>query len=360
MRDKTFLVMAGGTGGHVYPALATAIKLMERNDKVVWLGSIGGMEEEVVKKVGIPFYGLSVSGVRGKSLLNKVAAPFRIAYAIFQAIKVIHKIKPDAVLGMGGFASGPGGFAARLMGKPLLIHEQNAVAGLTNRILAKVATSVMSAFPEAFSSDVKTKLFGNPLRDEICDLYYQSRPKLMKDRNIRLLVLGGSLGAASLNEIIPASIGLLNEETRPEVWHQTGRNKSDGVKDRYHQAGVEVKVSEFIVDMAEAYKWADFVICRAGALTISELCIAGLGAILVPYPYAVDDHQTLNASVMTKSGAAWLLPQSDLNAKTLAEMLMPLLTKRERISILSEAAHKLAKADATEKVVHECRRVCYA
>jgi UDP-N-acetylglucosamine--N-acetylmuramyl-(pentapeptide) pyrophosphoryl-undecaprenol N-acetylglucosamine transferase len=359
MKDKTFLVMAGGTGGHVFPALATAQKLIERNDSVVWLGSCGGMEEKIVKDAGIPFYGISVSGIRGKGVLSKLMAPVRVLHAILQALKVLLTVKPDAVLGMGGFASGPGGLAAKILRKPLLIHEQNALAGLTNRVLAKMATSVMAAFPDAFPESVTVKLTGNPLRDEISELFYKPKASPNKDGRIRLLVLGGSLGAAKLNAEVPDAISLLDKQLQPEVWHQTGKGKNQGVLAKYQTANVEAKVSEFIGNMADAYRWADFVICRAGALTISELCVSGVGAILVPYPFAVDDHQTLNAKYMTNSGAAWLLPQSDLNGATLAEVLKPLFSKPERIRILSEAAHKLAKADATEKVASECRRVCY-
>jgi len=360
MRDKTFLIMAGGTGGHVFPALATALKLLDQKENVVWLGSVGGMEEELVQQSGIKFHGISVKGVRGKGLITQILAPIRILYAVLQAVNIILRVKPDAVLGMGGFASGPGGLAAKILGKPLLIHEQNAVAGLTNRLLAKVATSVMTAFPRAFADNIDVRQTGNPLREEISALYFQPLNSTTDDRNIRLLVLGGSLGAARLNESIPAAISLLDTSIRPEIWHQTGKDKDQATIENYSSVGVTAKISAFISDMAEAYRWADLVICRAGALTISELCAAGLGAILVPYPSAVDDHQTLNAKVMSESGAAWLLSQSDLDAQTLSEILQPLLLKRERIFILSEAAHKLAHADATEQVVSECRRVCYA
>lgn len=360
MRDKTFLVMAGGTGGHVYPALATAKKLMSRNDRVIWLGSIGGMEEQVVKNASIPFYGVSVSGVRGKGLLSKCLAPFKIAKAVLQAALIIRQTKPDAVLGMGGFASGPGGLAAKLFGKPLLVHEQNAVAGMTNKVLAKMADSVMSAFPDAFDDSNKVLLTGNPLRDDISELFYITKEDVSVRRRLKVLVLGGSLGAAKLNEVVPKALSALQKDIRPEIWHQTGRNKSEGVLADYQRNGLDARVDEYIENMGEAYQWADFVICRAGALTISELCVAGLGAILIPYPYAVDDHQTLNAEYMTKGGAAWLLDQSNLNEKTLSEVLIPLFSKPERISILSEAARKLAKADATDIVASECRRVCYA
>jgi len=359
-RDKIFLIMAGGTGGHVYPALATATKLMEQNDKVVWLGSVGGMEEQVVKAAGISFHGLSVKGVRGKGIFNKLLSPVRVLWAVIQALIVITKVKPDAVLGMGGFASGPGGIAARILGKPLIIHEQNAVAGMTNRILSKFATTVMTAFPGAFSESVKVKLTGNPLREPIIDIYYQPQLDIPKDRKINLLILGGSLGALGLNQGVPAALSRVDESIRPEIWHQTGKNKAEETETDYERHGVDVKITEFIGDMAEAYQWADFVICRAGALTISELCTVGLGAILVPYPYAVDDHQTKNASSMAEFGAAWLLPQRDLTPDSLAEILTPLLLKRERISILSEAAHKLGQPEATNKVVAECRSACYA
>jgi len=360
MNDKTFLIMAGGTGGHVFPALATAKKLLERNDHVVWLGSIGGMEQKIISEEGIKFYGITIQGIRGKGLLKKLVAPFQLFMAVMQAIKVVREVQPDAVLGMGGFASGPGGIAARVLGKPLLIHEQNAVAGMTNRILSYLSTTVMSAFPNAFNKRVNVKLTGNPIRDEICSLYYQADTKAVTGRKIKLLVLGGSLGAASLNDCVPNALASLDENIRPEVWHQTGRDKDEVTKANYLNVKVDAKVSAFISDMAEAYRWADFVICRAGALTVSEICVAGLGAILVPYPHAVDDHQTLNATEMVKSGAAWLLPQADLNKENLSAMLKPLLLKKERIAILSMAAHKLAIADAAEKVANECRRVCYA
>ncbi|MFT6121968.1 MAG: UDP-N-acetylglucosamine--N-acetylmuramyl-(pentapeptide) pyrophosphoryl-undecaprenol N-acetylglucosamine transferase [Oleiphilaceae bacterium] len=359
-RDKTFLIMAGGTGGHVYPALATATKLMQDKDKVVWLGSVGGMEERIVKDAGITFHGISVKGVRGKGLAKKLLSPVIVFWAVIQALIVINKVKPDAVLGMGGFASGPGGVAARLLGKPLIIHEQNAVAGMTNRILSKFATTVMTAFSGAFPDTVNVKQTGNPLRESIIDIYYQPRIEIPKDRKINLLILGGSLGAQGLNQKVPVALAKVDSSIRPNIWHQTGKSKAQETEAIYEKDNVKVKVSDFITDMAEAYQWADFVICRAGALTISELCTVGLGAILVPYPFAVDDHQTKNALAMVDSGAAWVLPQSDLTAESLAEILTPLLSKRERISILSEAAHKLGQPDATDKVVAECRSACYA
>ncbi len=359
MRDKTFLIMAGGTGGHVYPALATAQALLANNDKVVWLGSQQGMEARIVQNAGIPFHGLAVTGLRGKGILSLLLAPFRLIAAVCVAIGVIRATRPDCVLGMGGFASGPGGLAARLMGKPLVIHEQNAVAGMTNKLLANIANRILEAFPGSFPPRFKTQLTGNPLRADICELYYQTRPERAPNEPLRILVLGGSLGAAKLNATVPLALALLDVSERPEVWHQTGANKLEETQSAYKKAGLSVRVEAYIEDMAAAYRWADFVICRAGALTISELCVAGLGAILVPYPYAVDDHQTLNARTMESAGAAWLLPQDKMDANTLVEVLRPLLNKRERIMRLSSAAHDLGRPDATERVAQECRSVCY-
>jgi UDP-N-acetylglucosamine--N-acetylmuramyl-(pentapeptide) pyrophosphoryl-undecaprenol N-acetylglucosamine transferase len=318
------------------------------------------MEEGIVGKTTIPFYGISVQGFRGKGLLKQLFAPFRMLSALLQAISIIRKVKPDAVLGMGGFASGPGGLASRILGVPLLIHEQNSVAGLTNKILSKFAKTVMTAFPGAFEESVNVKLLGNPLRAEVVRLYYEQKPALNDQRKIHLLILGGSLGAQSLNETLPEALKLMPAALRPAIRHQTGKAKDAPVKAAYQSNDIDAEVAEFITDMADAYRWADFVICRAGALTISELCVAGLGAILVPYPFAVDDHQTRNAQFMVEGGAAWLLPQAELNPSVLAEMMIPLFAKRERLTILSDAARKLAKVDATEQVSDECRRVCYA
>ncbi len=359
MRDKTFLVMAGGTGGHIYPALATAEDLRARQDKVCWLGSQHGMEERIAERAGIPFYGLEIKGIRGNGLWRKLKAPLQIVRALLQARKVMKEVKPDCVLGMGGFASGPGGIAAKWMGIPLVIHEQNAVAGMTNRLLANIASRVLTAFPDAFAENVEAKMVGNPLRSGICELYYRPRKQPITGRSVRLLVLGGSLGAASLNTCVPEAIAMLPEELRPEIRHQAGKGKEEAARQSYCDAGIKAEVSAFIEAMDEAYCWADFVICRAGALTIAELCVVGLGAILVPYPYAVDDHQTLNARWMEQAGAAWLLPQSKLEPETLAEVLKPLLVKPERISLLAEAAHKLGRPAATEHVADECRSVCY-
>lgn len=360
MSAKTFLIMAGGTGGHVYPALATARMLCEQGDSVAWLGSQHGMEEGIIKAEGLPFYALSISGLRGKGLMTLLLAPFKLVLALMQAFRVIWQVKPDCVLGMGGFAAGPGGVAAKLLAKPLIIHEQNAVAGLTNRWLSKIANKVLGAFPHAFPAASEMTLTGNPLRTEICDLYFRPQKELSAQRKVNLLVLGGSLGAAKLNTCVPKAIALLARDIQPDIRHQSGKQKYDDCRSAYASESVEAKVVSFIDDMGAAYQWADFVICRAGALTISELCVAGLGAILVPYPHAVDDHQTRNAQMMEQGGAAWLLADDKLSPETLAEMLLPLLEKRERLTLLAKAARKLAKPEATELVAAECRSLCHA
>lgn len=360
MSHKTYLVMAGGTGGHVYPALATARLLLEEGNRVVWMGSTGGMEERVVKAEGLPFHGLSISGLRGKGVASLLLAPWRLAHSLTQAISVLRDVQPDCVLGMGGFASGPGGLAAKLLGRPLVIHEQNAIAGLTNRYLSKVATKILQAFPDAFGAAEDVIVTGNPIRQDIAKLYFKADKQIEAGRRVKLLVLGGSLGAQKLNESLPAALSLIDPALRPSVIHQTGKNKFDSTLSEYKRQGVEVDLREYIEDMGEAYDWADFVVCRSGALTVSELCAAGLGAILVPYPHAVDDHQTANARQMEKAGAAWILPQNELEPSTLADILLPLFQKPKRIEKLASAARKLAKPDAAENVANICRSVCYA
>lgn len=359
---KTFLIMAGGTGGHVYPALATARKLQAQGHDVVWLGSIDSFEERVVAQNEIPFFGLSIKGLRGKGLVTLIGAPLKLVRALIQAMRVIREVEPACVLGMGGFASGPGGLAARLLGKPLVIHEQNAVAGMTNKLLAKVATKVFEAFPHSFHDVNGVECIGNPIRDEIVELF---RARTLKEkteidsRKARVLIVGGSLGALKLNQVIPEAMALLPEELRPEVCHQTGKGKFDETAKSYQDKALVADVKEYIEDMAEAYSWADLVICRAGALTVSELCAAGVGAILVPYPHAVDDHQTKNAQTMVEAGAAWLVPQVELSADSLVEMLQPLLSKTERISRLARAALKIAKPDAADCLARECGRLAH-
>lgn len=362
-KNKTFLIMAGGTGGHVFPALATARMLQANDVDVHWLGSEGGMETELVSDAGIPISCISISGLRGKGKLALLTAPFRLLKALVQAMVVIRSVKPDGVLGMGGFVTGPGGLAARLLGKPLLIHEQNAIAGLTNRLLSKFANVVMEAFPGSFPKAVKTIVTGNPVRKEICELPAKGASENgddnEKNRAVRVLVVGGSLGAVAINEIVPEAVKLINNDSRPEIKHQAGKKNLNDAKASYKNAGVTAELVPFISDMPSAYEWADIVICRAGALTISELCMAGIGAILVPYPHAVDDHQTKNASYMVQAGAADLMPQCELTALALSEKLKTMIEKREIMNEMAQAARHLARPDATEKVVSYCMEACY-
>jgi UDP-N-acetylglucosamine--N-acetylmuramyl-(pentapeptide) pyrophosphoryl-undecaprenol N-acetylglucosamine transferase len=302
---RPVLIMAGGTGGHVFPALAVADELRSRGIPVVWLGTKAGIESRLVPQAGYPIEWMSITGLRGKNTLTLLLAPLRITMACWQALAVLLRRKPCAVLGMGGFASGPGGLMAWLIDKPLIVHEQNAVAGLTNKILAKFATTVLQAFPAVFKQAVTT---GNPVRQSICEI---TKPELRFEQarggarvNLRLLVVGGSLGAAKLNEIIPQALEQIERNNRPEVIHQTGLNNIETAKKHYLNAGVEAKVEAFIDDMPSVYEWADLVICRAGAMTVFELAAAGVASVLVPYPYAVDDHQTANALYLEKAGAS--------------------------------------------------------
>ncbi|KZX81400.1 UDP-N-acetylglucosamine--N-acetylmuramyl-(pentapeptide) pyrophosphoryl-undecaprenol N-acetylglucosamine transferase [Oleiphilus sp. HI0009] len=355
---KTYLMMAGGTGGHVFPALATARKLQEQGANVAWLGSNGGFEQSVIEKQGIPFYGISVSGLRGKGKLALLKAPFNLVHALIQAFGVLNKVKPHLVVGMGGFASGPGGLAARLSGRPLVVHEQNAVAGMTNRILAKIAKAVYEAFPNSFGSAVRATLIGNPIREEIVALNQSSNDKKWDaSRQPRILVVGGSLGAQKLNEVVPAAMALLDQNTRPEIIHQSGKGKLKATQSLYEQLDVQAKTTEFIDDMADAYSWADLVICRAGALTVSELAAAGLGAVFVPFPHAVDDHQTLNAKSSVDAGAAHMIAQSELTAERLNKVLVPLFEDQNSMRNMAAAALSIAKPNAARDLAEECGRL---
>lgn len=354
MTSRRFLMMAGGTGGHVFPALATARRLQELGHEVQWLGSEGGMEERLIGATDIPLSVITISGLRGKGRMALLAAPFRLLRSLYQALAVLRRVRPDCVVGMGGFVTGPGGIAAWLTRRPLLVHEQNAVAGLTNRILAKFSKTVMEAFPGSFASHVITRCTGNPVRSDVVAL--PAPEQRMADRTgaLRVLVLGGSLGAQAINQSVPAAVSLLASEYRPQIRHQCGERNHEDALARYEQAGVPASVEPFIENMAEAYGWADLVVCRAGALTVSELCAAGVGAVLVPFPHAVDDHQTGNAGYMVKAGAALLMPQSRLTPELLAQTLTDLTNERQRVLDMASVARTLARPDATERVVNYC------
>ncbi|MGQ7275386.1 undecaprenyldiphospho-muramoylpentapeptide beta-N-acetylglucosaminyltransferase [Marinobacter sp. V034] len=354
MKTKRFLIMAGGTGGHVFPALATARLLQQKGHNVEWLGSVGGMEQRLIGDTNIPMSLIAVSGLRGKGRLALLMAPFRLVRALVQALGIMRRVKPDCVIGMGGFVTGPGGVAAWLTRTPLLVHEQNAIAGMTNRILARFAKTVMEAFPGSFGKQMVTRCTGNPVRQDLASLPEPAERLGGRSESLRLLVLGGSLGAQAINTTLPQALALMPEESRPTVRHQCGTRNLEDARRSYQDAGVEVSLEPFIEDMAEAYGWADAVLCRAGALTIAELCAVGLGAILVPFPHAVDDHQTQNGQQMVRAGAAILIPQNQLNADVLAETLATLTGDRNRVIALAQAARSLARADATERVVNYC------
>lgn len=351
---RRFLMMAGGTGGHVFPALATARALQQRGHEVHWLGASGGMEERLIGDTDIPLSLIHISGLRGKGKLALLLAPFRLMRALGEAYTHLRRIRPDCVVGMGGFVTGPGGIAAWLMRKPLVIHEQNAIAGMTNRWLTRFSETVLEAFPGSFGDQTVTRCTGNPVRGEVATMNAPEQRLAGRSGKLRVLVIGGSLGAQVFNQQLPQALALMPEADRPEVRHQCGEKNLDAAQAAYDEAGVNASVEPFIRDMAEAYGWADLVICRAGALTVSELCAAGIGAILVPFPHAVDDHQTRNGQHMVKAGAAILVPQPRLTPEVLAETLKDLATDRKRILTMAKAARSLARPDATERVVNYC------
>jgi UDP-N-acetylglucosamine--N-acetylmuramyl-(pentapeptide) pyrophosphoryl-undecaprenol N-acetylglucosamine transferase len=350
----TVLLMAGGTGGHVFPALAVADELRARGVQVAWLGTRRGLESDVVPKAGIDISFINVSGLRGKGLLGWVLAPVKLVLALAQGIFVVRRIRPSVVLGMGGFVTGPGGIAAWLLRRPLVIHEQNAIAGLTNKLLAPFARKVLEAFPGALPSK-KSLHTGNPVRTNIAD---NPQKAGTKSDQINLLVVGGSLGAKALNEVVPTALAQMPESERPNIWHQTGKKLIEQTRALYQEARVTGKVEPFIDDMGAAYAWADLVLCRAGALTVAELAIAGLPSILVPYPYAVDDHQTSNAKYLADQGAAIIVQQTDLNPDRLLELLRGLT--REKLQKMAAEAKRLALPDATKKVADICLQVAHA
>ncbi|OZG71988.1 undecaprenyldiphospho-muramoylpentapeptide beta-N-acetylglucosaminyltransferase [Hahella sp. CCB-MM4] len=360
--SKTFLVMAGGTGGHVYPALAAAEALRQNGARVVWLGSAGGMEERIIGNTDIPMQLLSIGGLRGKGVMTLIKAPLNLLRALWQAYKVYRREHPDCVLGMGGFAAGPGGIVAMLTRTPLVIHEQNAIAGMTNRWLAKWAKTVLQAFPGAFTGKEivgkdKVHTVGNPVRQELTTLA-SPKERGIGSRRPTVVVLGGSRGAQALNEIVPAAMAKIEEHDRPAVIHQAGAGKEESCRALYEQSGVDAQVFDFLHDMRDIYEKADLVICRAGALTLTELTAVGVGAILVPYPYAVDDHQTANARYLEQAGAAIIFQQAELTVDKLASSISQLLAQPERLLDMADKANQLAQPEATQSVVRYCLEAC--
>ena len=346
---RTIMIMAGGTGGHVFPALAVADYLREQGWRVVWLGARTGMEAILVPKYGYEMAWVRFSGLRGKGIARALALPANLLLAFWQSARAILTVRPDVVLGMGGYISFPGGMMASLLRRPLAIHEQNSIAGLANKVLARLADRVLQAFPEALPG---AQLSGNPVRRDIAALPEPRARYGARAGRLKLLVLGGSLGAQALNETVPQALALLADDARPEVTHQAGARHIEALRAGYAAAGVKGEALAFIDDMAQRYAETDVVICRAGALTVGELACAGVASILVPFPHAVDDHQTANAKFLSARGAAILLPQGELSASALADMLRGLT--RERLLDMAEKARALGKPDATETVARVC------
>jgi UDP-N-acetylglucosamine--N-acetylmuramyl-(pentapeptide) pyrophosphoryl-undecaprenol N-acetylglucosamine transferase len=348
---KRVMILAGGTGGHVYPALAVALELIDAGHEVVWMGTHKGLEARVIPAAGIPLEWLSVAGLRGKGWRDTFKAPFMLLRALSQSKAILGRVKPDVVLGMGGFVSGPGGLMSTMMGIPLILHEQNRVPGTTNRLLAKRASAVLEAFPESFPSKVKAIATGNPLRREIASLPVR-QISWAPGHPLNVLVVGGSLGAKALNEAVPEALARLGHPLN--IRHQTGQAMRAETIERYGAARLAANVCAFVEDMAEAYGRADLVICRSGAMTVSELAAAGLAAILVPYPHAIDDHQTKNARYLADVGAAQLIPQAELTPESLAAVLTNLLETPGKIDVMSQKARAMAKPEATQIVAGIC------
>ncbi|MEA5444839.1 undecaprenyldiphospho-muramoylpentapeptide beta-N-acetylglucosaminyltransferase [Gammaproteobacteria bacterium AB-CW1] len=351
------VIMAGGTGGHVFPGLAVADCLRERGWEVSWLGTRAGLEASVVPDREIELDCIQVSGIRGRGLLGWLLLPLRLSRAVWQALRVLRRRRPDMVLGMGGFASGPGGLAARLLRVPLVIHEQNAIAGLTNRVLAHFAQRVLCGFPGSFPDKVGAETVGNPVRRAVTQTTPPERRLPGRSGPIRVLIVGGSRGARALNQHVPAALAAHGGDVALAVRHQCGRGWEGETREHWQALGGEAEVLPFIDDMAEAWAWADLAICRSGALTVSELAAAGVASILIPFPAAVDDHQTANAEFLEASRAARLLPQDRLEAGELKELLEPLLGNRSQLLEMAKRARLMARPDADQVVADACEAV---
>ncbi len=347
--------MAGGTGGHVIPAISVARELMRKGYVVHWLGSVKGIENDLVPDAGYELHRITITGLRGNGILKLLLAPLQLIRAMWQTLKVFIKVKPVMALGMGGFASGPGGLMAVLSRTPLVIHEQNAIPGMTNKLLSRFASPLLQAFEGAFKKRARLITVGNPVRSTITKIAPPEERLDQQKSGLNVLVVGGSLGAVAINNVLIETLSQAEYSPEISVWHQAGSRNFEDVKSGYEQAGVvSVKVSAFIADMAEAYSWADIVICRAGALTVSELMSAGVASILVPYPFAVDDHQTVNGMFLVNAGAAILCEQSSFTSEYLNDELTKLLQAKERILNMSIAARTLAKNDSAKTVANYC------
>ena len=369
---KTVLIMAGGTGGHIFPALAVAHVLRDRGVHIEWLGTDKGLEARLVPEQHYPINYIEISGMRGKGLKTQVLLPFKLLRAMFQTLSVYRKVKPDVVLGMGGFVTGPGGIVAWLLRKPVVLHEQNAIAGLTNKLLFKFAKKVFAAFPGAFAENKKLMIIGNPVRKEIKQLEkpeqrFEKKWENISDMQLNILVIGGSLGAAALNDKLPGALKMIAKNKpmkKINVRHQCGEKNLKVTKENYkwlekrsldnteHEININVDIMPFINDMAANYEWADLVICRSGALTVSEIAAVGVASLLVPFPYAVDDHQTANAAYLANEDAAFLIQQNNLSKEKLIELLMSL--NQKKLLTMAKRARQLSINNAAEVVADEC------
>lgn len=352
MSQKTALIMAGGTGGHIFPGLAVAEELRARGWRVHWLGAPGSMESRIVPQHGFPLELIDFSGVRGKGLATLALLPLRLLRAFWQALQVVRRVKPDVVVGLGGYITFPGGMMGVLCGKRLVLHEQNSVAGMANKVLAGVADRVFTAFPGVLK---KAQWVGNPLRAAFTRQAAPSERFVGRTGPLRLLVVGGSLGAQALNDIVPRALALIPAENRPVVTHQSGATQIDTLRANYQAAGVQAELTPFIDDTASAFAAADLIVCRAGASTVTEIAAVGAAAIFVPFPFAVDDHQTTNARFLVNAGGGWLVQQSDLTPEGLAKMLLN--SERTALVDIAEKAKNMQKINATREVVAACEEL---
>lgn len=358
MNARPVMIAAGGTGGHVYPGLAVADALKARDIPVIWVGTPYGLEARVIPEAGVPFAPLAIRGLRGNGLLGWLLAPWRISRALLGAMLLLRRYQPRVVLGLGGYVAGPVGLAAWLLRRPLVIHEQNAIAGMTNRWLSRLAVRVLTGLGAEFPRARDVMDTGNPIRRELTQnddpaVRYAAR----NDLSPRVLVLGGSLGARSLNQVMPAAFAKWPADQRPEVIHQAGERTIGDARTAYAEAGVNADVRVFIADMQTVYAWADLVVCRAGALTVSELAAVGVPALLVPFPYAVDDHQTANAQFLVNAKAAELMPDAELEPEAVFNRLQPLLADRSQLAEMAARAKRLAQPAAADQVVEQCLAV---
>ena len=352
MSVKCALVMAGGTGGHIFPGLAVAEALREAGWRVHWLGAPDSMESQLVPPRGFAFEAVDFGGVRGKGLKTLAVLPFKLLRAFWQSLQVVRRVQPDVVLGLGGYITFPGGLMASLWGKPVVLHEQNSVAGLANKVLAQVADRVFTAFPGVFKTG---QWVGNPLRRAFTEQATPAQRFAERTGPLRVLVVGGSLGAKALNDIVPQALALLPTATRPVVTHQSGAKQIEALRVNYAAAGVHADLTPFIDDTATAFAQADLVICRAGASTVTEMAAVGAAALYVPFPFAVDDHQTTNAQFLVAQGGGWLVPQAELTAQALADRLAGL--SRESLLACAEKAYEQKKTNATREVVMACEEL---